>query len=154
METSNIGWTTTINTKMDYRKIAYIIANPNTKLHNDENKNSELREQLSSLAKLFKKKGKFEITYKQSSKIKSKFGRMYPYHSPTTKERFGGLDSMKRAVRGYLACDNYIDCDIEKCHWYIIRWKFSENEMNLEYIDTFIENYEKIRDRIMDMKNV
>jgi hypothetical protein len=91
-------------------------------LHNDPPEHEKIKNTLSSMVKSYKLQKCFKMLHKTSKKYNG-CGRVYPYHlTGKVATKFGGLASLPRAIRGFLADKYNIDIDIKKCHWYIVKY--------------------------------
>ena len=113
-------------------------------------KDNEIKQQLKTMLNILKNDKRLEITYKTSKEFKDKdYGRIYGYNS----KGYGNLGSLPRIIRGYLACDDYIDIDIKRCHWYIIKYLIEKNgNFNDKLINEFLEKYNDIIKKISELK--
>ena len=114
-------------------------------LHSDQIEDSKVKDVLTSMLKGYKISKCFKTVYKTSKQL-GNYGRMYPWHYATPKTlKYGGLCSLSRAVRGFLADRHNIDIDIKRCHWYIVKYLFYLSDgLNNDLIDKFLDNYDKI----------
>jgi len=112
-------------------------------------KDNEIKKQLKIMLNILKNEKRLEITYKTSKDFKDKdYGRIYGYNL----KGYGNLGSLPRIIRGYLASDDYIDIDIKRCHWYIIKYLIEKNDnFNDKLINEFLEKYNEIIKKISEL---
>ena len=74
-----------------------------------QKKTQQIIKTLNTLLKSHKLQKSFEIHYKTTKRYNG-YGRMYPYHLSGKKQlSYGGLATLPRAVRGFLADKSNID---------------------------------------------
>ena len=136
-----------LNQKFNRLKIKWLLKQD--KLH--DKRDNEIRKKLKSILKFLDNNDKLEVVYKVSKVFNNNnYGRIFGYHN---EKIYGCLGSLSRAIRGYLADDDYIDIDIKRCHWYIIKYLIQKNgEFNDIYIINFINNYDDIIKEIIKSK--
>ena len=121
-------------------------------LHNNPEEDSKVRIVLESLLKCLKLNKCIKISYKTSKNMNG-YGRFIPYHNATkVRQTHGGLATLNRAVRGFLADFFGVDIDIRKCHWNIIKYLLNKHEIDTKKYDKFIDNYSDISQWIIDQK--
>ncbi len=124
--------------KLDIKRIIWLLKQK--VLNKDTLEDGKIRSQLKSHLKALRC-GRFEIKYFTINKLKS-FGRIYGHHFPTDKRKqFGSLGSYNKFIRSFLVDNSHLDIDIEKCHWYIIKYLFQHFNLEVKLIDDFLEIY-------------
>lgn len=120
-----------------------------------ENDEEDVRLKLKSILKALKKDKKLKVVYRTSKDFKKHdYGRLFGYHINNKSYVYGCLGSLPRTIRGYLADDNYIDIDVKRCHWYILKYLIEKNDdFNIKNINEFIHNYDEIIKKIMENGN-
>lgn len=135
----------TLEQKINSLKISFLLNQE--KIH--DKKDEETKQALKSIYKNLKN-NKISIVYKTSKDFKkNNFGRIYGFHN----SKYGCLGTLPRTIRGYLADDDYIDIDIKRCHWYLLKYLIQKNgELNESYINNFINNYDDLVKKIASEK--
>jgi hypothetical protein len=124
--------------KIDIKRIIWLLSQK--VLNRDTIEDAKIRCQLKSHLKALKT-GRYEIKYFSTLKLKN-YGRIYGHHYPTEKRKvYGSLGSYNRFIRSFLASPTHLDIDIEKCHWYILRYLFQQFNIETKIIDDFLEIY-------------
>ena len=119
----------------------------------DPERNASVVTHLEKYQKGFKKAKKY-ITEYRTSKDWGQYGRFYPRNTFGRYGQSTGLALMKSLVRGYLAEDHYLDIDIKKCHWYLLRWLFKKYELETEDLDQILKNYDEIAEFVSEQEHI
>lgn len=128
--------------RVDYKKVLYLTAQE--KIYNDDPAQDEIiKKELKAYASSYKKDKKFICVYKPSKDL-SPWGRVYPSVNYGKGGFTTGLCMFSREVRAYLADENYIDIDMKRAHWYILRHLLQVNELNFSLVDDILYNYDSI----------
>lgn len=137
---------TTLYEKIDKRRIKWLLEQDTIHEKEDE-KNKAI---LKSMLKAMKNDDRLEVVYKTGKEFKNdNYGRIFGYHN---KKVYGCLGSLPRNIRGYLADSDYIDIDIKRCHWYIIKYLINKMELYDKYINKFINEYDVIIKKVIGAK--
>lgn len=109
----------------------------------------ELTDEILQKLKLFEKQyiGTGVITTRYNYTI-PKFGRVY------TKGRFVSLGFFPREIHSFLACDNYIDIDIENCHPVLTLQLCEKYGIQCTELKKYIEHRNEYLQKVMTEFNV
>lgn len=124
--------------KVDFRKVNFL-----SKLQNytgDAKKDRMIAQLLRSYMRGFQKERSFLIQYRPNKETNG-LGRLVSYNT-FQHGKYTGLSTFKKLVRSYLAEDNYVDVDIVKAHWHILRYLLSDKNMNYDLVDRVLERYQ------------
>ena len=133
---------------IDPLMIKWLLYQP--RLHENDSTDDTLKKTLAGMLKGYKLNRRFTTKYK-TFKNYGAYGRVGPYYNATkVRETYGGLATLKRSVRGFLADPWGVDVDFKKCFWYLIKWKINEKDISSAKIDYFLENYTKLVDWITE----
>jgi len=92
-----------------------------------------------------KNDGIFKCQYKTAKSLPPNFGRLYPVADYRKNGTIAGLCMINREARSYLASEHYIDIDMKKAHWYILRHLLAKYHLDVSLVDTVIDTIPKLK---------
>jgi len=110
----------------------------------DHEKNAQAFGLLRSYNKGFKDNF-FTAEYKTSTELND-FGRLYPNNGNNVT----GLSMFQKTIRAFLAKETYIDVDMKKAHWYIMKYLFQKYSFDYSLVSDIINDYDVILDWIRE----
>ena len=127
--------------RVNVKKVEYLLTLDS--ITGDVNKDCGIKALLQKYRGVITPQGIVSLYYRNSKQWRN-YGRLYPHTSENgTKQT--GMAMMKSDVRSFLAEDNYVDCDMKKCHAYILRYLFSKYKYNYRLIDDIINQFDDIK---------
>jgi hypothetical protein len=131
--------------KVDIKKVDHLLSL--AQIRDDPEKDIQARSLLTKYKKYYNHKYGHYTSYYRQSPLWKGYGRCYP-HSDETKGIACGLALLSKDIRSFLGADHYVDLDLEKCHWYILRHLLCKYNFDFKLIDNLLDDYSSITDFI------
>ena len=138
----------TLIEKVNPHKVQFLLKQGT--IHEDEGKNHNIKVALDKYIKGFKKNKRFEAVYKTSKDLGSTksspdgWGRIYPNNNFGKSGSITGLTMFDKVVRSYLAQDAYIDVDMKKSHWFILKHLLVKSSIGKGLVEKVLDSYNEM----------
>lgn len=142
LEMTTTTTTTTIELieDIDVRKVRYVKSL--SSITDDEDADKQVKGYLTKYLTGHKKNRCFKSTYLPGKEY-GNYGRLYPNIKYNNGNACTGLAMFHHQVRSYLASETYIDVDMKRAHWYLLKHVLSVHRIPSP-IDEVLNDYDKM----------